>query len=252
MYQITDAHFLTVILVAAAMLFIPMYILAVYVFSGASAKTGLTTAAGFIVFGAGAVWFVLADASQLLGPFRALSVPVTWVLPSLILWWKRDWFLTAELSQKWLVGFQAFRVIGGVFLIEMLGGKLPPLFAMPAGIGDVLVGLIALTVLVAYANREKIPNFAVIMVIVLGLTDLAVAFTMAFTTSVGVGQLFFPDIVNDVRLFPVGMIPYFIVRYFCTSCRCSTIENSSAERPVIPGGPSAAGHAGSTSAETPH
>jgi len=77
---------------------------------------------------------------------------------NLILYWLRDWFLSQELSQKWLVGLQLFRVIGGVFLIEMVRGNIPGIFSYPAGIGDILVGVAALAVLLAYRKREHIPG----------------------------------------------------------------------------------------------
>ena len=71
-----------------------------------------------------------------------LIVPISWLLPSLTLFWKRDWFLSQRLSQKWLIGHKLFEVIGGVFLIEMTLGNLPGIFAYPAGIGNIFVALV--------------------------------------------------------------------------------------------------------------
>ncbi len=211
MYQITDAHILTVLALSATMLLTPLYIFAIFVFSGAEPVKGLQIAAGFVVFGGFMSWVALADASQALGPFAALSVPVAWFLPSIFLWWRRDWFLTQELSQKWLIGYQMFRVIGGVFLLEMLIGNVPGLFAYPAGLGDMFVGLVAAALLLAYGKGPQIPAFAVLGVIVLGLVDLSGAFFFAFITTPGPGQLFYPEIVNTITLFPVGLIPFFLV-----------------------------------------
>ncbi|GHO99836.1 hypothetical protein KSF_098840 [Reticulibacter mediterranei] len=56
--------------------------------------------------------------------------------------------LLAVTPMHWIIGFQVFRVIGGVFLIGYVQGQLPGVFALPAGIGDVLTGLTA--PLVAY------------------------------------------------------------------------------------------------------
>jgi len=196
---------------SSAMLFTPFYIFAIYVFSGAPPLGGLQIAAGFVLFGGFISWVVLADATVALGPFAALSVPVVWSLPSLILWWWRDWFLVAELSQKWLIGFQMFRVVGGVFVLEMVIGNVPGLFAYPAGLGDMLVGLVAAGVLLAHRRSPHIAGFAIILVIVLGLADLASAFFFAFTTTPGPGQLFFPEIENTIALFPVGQVAFFLV-----------------------------------------
>jgi len=43
----------------------------------------------------------------------------------------------------WIIGFQGYRVLGGVFFIWYMQGQLPGLFALPAGIGDVLTGITA-------------------------------------------------------------------------------------------------------------
>jgi hypothetical protein len=53
----------------------------------------------------------------------------------------------------WIIGIQVFRVVGGVFLIAYVQGQLPGLFALPAGIGDVLTGITAL--LAAYWSYKN-------------------------------------------------------------------------------------------------
>src|SRR5262249_57804764 len=45
---------------------------------------------------------------------------------------------------SWLVGLQVYRVLGANFLALWAYGAIPGVFALPAGIGDVLVGLLAL------------------------------------------------------------------------------------------------------------
>lgn len=211
MYQVTDANTLSVMALLTAMMLTPLYIFVIYVFSGASPARGLKIAAAFVVLGGFTSWVVLADATRALGPFAALSVPLAWFIPSLILWWKSDWFLAEELSQKWLIGFQVFRIVGGVFLIEMLVGNVPGIFAYPAGIGDVSIGILAATVLLVHRNSAHISAFAIGLVIILGLVDLSSAFFFAFTTTAGPGQIFFPEIANNISLFPVGVVPMFLV-----------------------------------------
>ena len=45
--------------------------------------------------------------------------------------------------QAWVVGIQVYRIIGAIFLTLLASGQLPAAFALPAGLGDVLVGLLA-------------------------------------------------------------------------------------------------------------
>ncbi len=153
MYKMLDAHVLTVILIVGSIMVAPFYIIAVYVFSEASPKKGMQIGSAFLLFGSLMFWVCLSDIRKEL-VLGSLVIPLSWLLPSLILYWKRNWFLSQKLSQHWLIGLQLFRVIGGVFLIEMILGHLPGIFAYPAGLGDILVGLVALGVLLAYRKAS--------------------------------------------------------------------------------------------------
>ncbi|MGA2974371.1 MAG: hypothetical protein ABSF77_03595 [Spirochaetia bacterium] len=52
-----------------------------------------------------------------------------------------------------LIGVQAYRILGSVFLVFLAQRRLPAIFALPAGVGDLLVGVTAPLVVV--------PTFAV-------------------------------------------------------------------------------------------
>ena len=213
MYEITNAHPLTVIAIIGAFLVTPIYAMATYVFSGASKKKGLRVGAGFLVFGTLMFWVCIADIPRRLGLPGNLIIPTVWVLPSLILFLRRDWFLDRWLCQKWLIGLQLFRVIGGVFLIEMVRGNIPGVFAYPAGVGDLTVALVAALVLLKYWNAKRIPGAAVYLVITLGVADFLSAFFFGFGSSETPIQLFFPEVPNNVIVFPTGLIPLFFVPY---------------------------------------
>jgi hypothetical protein len=207
------AHALTVIIIIGTIMVTPIYAFGTYVFSGAPKKKGMQIGIAFLVFGSLMFWVCLNNIPSRLGLIGNLIVPVAWILPSLILYMRRDWFLSHGLSQKWLIGLQLFRVIGGVFLIEMALGNIPGIFAYPAGIGDILVALVALTVLLRYDKTEHIPGSAVFVVLGVGVLDFLSAFLFGFTSSETPFQLFFPDVPNNVVVFPTGMIPLFLVPY---------------------------------------
>jgi hypothetical protein len=213
MYAITDAHPVTVIVIIAAFLVTPIYALATYVFSGASKKKGLRVGAGFLVFGTLMFWVCIADVPRRLDLPGNLIVPAAWILPSLTLYIRRDWFLDKWLCQKWLIGLQLFRAIGGVFLIEMVRGNIPGIFAYPAGLGDLAVAAVAALVLLKYWNAERIPGAAIALVIILGVADFLSAFFFGFGSSETPVQLFFPEVLNQVIVFPTGLIPLFLVPY---------------------------------------
>jgi hypothetical protein len=52
----------------------------------------------------------------------------------------------------WLIALQVYRVIGGNFIVLWLYGAVPGVFALPAGIGDMLVGLTAIPVALYLAS----------------------------------------------------------------------------------------------------
>ncbi len=212
MYKLLDAHVLTVILIVGSIMLTPFYILGVYVFSEASPKKGMQIGSAFLLWGSFMFWVCLSDIRKELA-LGSLIIPLSWLLPSLILYWKRNWFLSQKLSQNWLIGLQLFRVVGAVFLIEMILGHLPGIFAYPAGLGDILVAFVALGVLLAYRKSERIPKAGIFLVIGLGIADFLSALFFGVTSSEGPLQLFYPAVTNNVGLFPTGMIPLFLVPY---------------------------------------
>lgn len=213
MYAMMDAHPITVIVVMSAFLVTPIYALATYTFSGASQRKGLRIGAAWLVFGGFMCWVCLARVPGRLGLPGNLIVPVAWITPSLIAFIWRDWFVDRWLCQKWLIGLQLWRAIGGVFLIEMARGNIPGVFAYPAGLGDLTVAVIALVVLVRYWDAERFPAGAVYLVIAAGVLDFLSAFFFGFGSSETPVQIFFPDVPNNVIVFPTGMIPLFLVPY---------------------------------------
>ena len=99
-----------------------------------------------------------------------------------------------------------------VFVIEHTQGKLPAIFAYPAGLGDLLTGLLAAYVLYRFWDT-KIPSFWILLVATVGLLDFASAFFFGFTSSATPIQLFSFDKPNEVTEYPLGLIPLFLVPY---------------------------------------
>jgi hypothetical protein len=111
---------------------------------------------------------------------------------------------------SWLVGAQAYRVLGVIFLVLWGAGQLPWQFALPAGGGDVVVGLVAF----AFAARggSKASSKVALEWNVLGILDLVVAVGTGFLTSPGPFQLLalsHPNLL--VSRYPLAMIPSFMV-----------------------------------------
>jgi hypothetical protein len=114
--------------------------------------------------------------------------------------------------QHWLIGVQLYRALGVIFLILYATGKMPGLFAWPAGLGDVLAGVLAPVVAIAYRRGPRENADLVFAWNLFGLADLVVAVTAGFLTSPSPFQLFAFDLPNElVSQFPLVLIPVFLV-----------------------------------------
>jgi hypothetical protein len=92
----------------------------------------------------------------------------------------------------------------------MSRGHIPASFALPAGIGDLVVGIFALALVLSY---KDIPQWGVLSVLVLGILDFLSAFFFGFTSFEGPAQLFAEGFDNQANLFPTGIIPIYLVPY---------------------------------------
>jgi hypothetical protein len=114
--------------------------------------------------------------------------------------------------QAWVVGVQFYRALGVVFLMLYAAGKFPGLFALPAGLGDVAVGLSAPIVALAYARNRHENEGAVRAWNILGILDLTVAVTMGFLTSPSAIAPIAVHPTNElITMMPMVMIAVYMV-----------------------------------------
>jgi hypothetical protein len=114
--------------------------------------------------------------------------------------------IIAGIPQHWLIGIQTFRILGGLFLIRYLQGQLPGSFAIPAGVGDALTGILA--PLVAYWWRAGKPyaRGAAIAWNLFGMADLVNAFALGALTGGGGGGIVFPIVLIPVYGVPRALL----------------------------------------------
>src|SRR5438045_3442441 len=167
------------------------------------------------------IWLLVVWCIAFAGGFRARpglpTLPPAIFLPLIIglivlLPSKRIGALLDAIPPFWLVGLQLYRVLGGIFLVEWLHGRIPGEFAVSAGSGDVLVGLLALPV--AYLLHKGARGATALAVAwnVLGIVDLASAVTMGTLTQPGPLQLIVPAVPNLLlSSYPTVMIPALAV-----------------------------------------
>jgi hypothetical protein len=120
--------------------------------------------------------------------------------------------VVASIPLSALVGVQVYRTLGAVFLVLWWAGRIPGEFALPAGIGDVLVGLAAVGVAGAMASGAAGARRLAGIWNTLGAADLVVAVTMGVLTSPGQFQMFALEAPNRlVADFPLALVPLYAV-----------------------------------------
>ena len=168
------------------------------------------------------LWFAFAWSAAINGVFRTGASPWPWLplaifLPvmigtPLLLLSKRVGQVLDAMPAAWLVALQLYRVFGGWALAGWLHGALPGVFALPAGIGDVMTGLFAVPVAIAVASGTARGRKAAIAWNIFGLADFAVAITLGMVTSPGRFQLIVPSVASiGAGAYPDVLTPAFVV-----------------------------------------
>ena len=99
-----------------------------------------------------------------------------------------------------LVAAQTYRIFGIAFLWGMTQGILEPAFAIPAGIGDILIGVTAIPFAIFLWKGYSWSKYAVVVWSVLGIADLVNAITLGFITN--------PDFsTSTMSTFPWILVP---------------------------------------------
>lgn len=167
-------------------------------------------------------WFVAALLLSTNGFFRTASFRIPTIqygllipiVGGLILFWRWPLLKRAveAVPQEWLVSLQVYRVEGALFLLVLALGLAPAEFALPAGIGDIAVGLLAPIAGIVYARRQRDAAAIVRAWNFLGLTDLIVALTTGFLSAPSQLQRLAFDRPNTlIGAFPLVIIPVFLV-----------------------------------------
>ena len=168
------------------------------------------------------LWAALAWTAAINGVFRAGAsalplLPVAILLPVIVgtpvlLVSKRVGQLLDAMPMTWLIALQIYRIFGSQWLVYWLRGVLPGLWALPAGAGDVLTGLLAVPAAIALAAGTAEGRKGAILWNIFGLADVAVAIALGMTMSPGPFQLILPDGPSmAIDTFPNVLTPAFVV-----------------------------------------
>ena len=187
--------------------------------------------------------FVGRAGSPSLPIFLGMAIPVA-VFFAAYFWWStfRSFILCVDL--RIVTAMQAWRWAGQHFLFLYASGVLPGLFAVPAGLGDMAVGITAPWIVLGLVRN---PSFAAsrryVMWNILGIFDFVVATTMA-TLSAGL----FPGITRfngnvttapmaqlPLVLTPAYLVPFFIMLHCTALIQARQLARSGKSAPAFNG-----------------
>lgn len=164
----------------------------------------------------GATGYLTAGSSVLFRPILlSIAVPVAVFLT---LYARSASFRAFILSRdmRFVTSLQQWRVVGFAFILLYAEGVLPGLFAWPAAVGDVAIGLTTPFVLLALARSKGFATSRKFVAWnVFGLLDFVVAGTAATLASGAVPALLTGDPTSaPMEVWPLILFPSFIVPLF--------------------------------------
>ncbi len=168
---------------------------AAYVLAGWLVVSGLLAGAGIYhaESGESTAWFGIAFAGALGGMLLATRVPIV----------RRS--LAAPGMLPLLTLPHTLRVVGVAFVLVMALGDLPWIFALPAGLGDIAIGLSAPFVARALVQEEGLER--AVRFNVLGIVDLVVALTIGFLPGLGPFGLDVTPTTEPLAVLPLALVP---------------------------------------------
>lgn len=181
-----------------------------------------TTVGGVTLFLAGwlAAYVYAAAHSAFSASGRFPTLPIAMLLPLLVAFVALKAFPALRVAvdnvpQEHLIGIQTIRLMGFAFLLLLAQSQLPSVFALPAGLGDMLVGAEAILVTRLYARRSTSARAATLFLGVSGIADFVVALSIGFLASTTPLQLIHVNPSTDlITVLPLVLVPIFGVPLF--------------------------------------
>lgn len=100
-----------------------------------------------------------------------------------------------------LVAVHTWRILGIAFIWGVSQGILPPAFGIPAGVGDILIGVTAIPFAFFLRKGYGWSKYAILVWSVLGIADLVNAVSLGLITA--------PELGSTMTTFPWILIPTF-------------------------------------------
>lgn len=163
----------------------------------------------------GLIWFLLVLGGSVLGTFArfplvfylAVGGPVILGLAGSLFSETMRRFVRSLVGDPFgITALQMYRVLGVAMAIQTLKHALPAVFGLPAGFGDLFIGVTALLAAASWASGTRRGKAVFVLWNILGLLDLVIALStgvLAAFTQAG------PITMAPMRLYPLSLVPAF-------------------------------------------
>jgi hypothetical protein len=128
-----------------------------------------------------------------------------------------------------LIGLNAMRVLGVLFLFLAAVGRLSGPFPFSAGLGDIMTGALAIPLALRVARSQTLPARAVAVWTAFGALDLVTAVTLGLTSAVGSPlQLIHAGVGSEAMqylpfsLVPTVLVPFYLITHAIVAAQLAT------------------------------
>jgi hypothetical protein len=161
------------------------------------------------------IWFLLVLGGSVLGSFAQVPVvfyvivggPVVLFVVGYVVSNPFRRFTRSLVGEPWgITLIQVYRVLGSAMAIAAFRQIVPPLFGLPAGFGDLFIGVTAPLAAAGWVSGTRWGKVVFVLWNVLGLLDLFIALgtgLLAVVTHAG------PGTMAAMRLYPLSLVPGF-------------------------------------------
>jgi hypothetical protein len=119
-----------------------------------------------------------------------------------------------------LIGVNALRVLGVLFLFLAAVGRLSGPFPYSAGLGDIITGAFAIPLALSVARSQELPARAIVRWNIFGTLDLFVAVALGITSAAGSPlQLIHAGVGSEAMqnlpfcLVPTVLVPFYLITH---------------------------------------
>ena len=134
-----------------------------------------------------------------------------------------------------LIGLNALRLLGVLFLLLAAAGRLSGPFPYSAGLGDMITGAFAIPLALSVARSQNLPLSAVRRWNVFGTLDLFAAVALGITSAAGSPlQLIHAGVGSEAMqylpfcLVPTVLVPFYLITHAIIAAQLSALRTKSA------------------------